>query len=388
MKAHPAAGIFPLMEGAEFGALVNDIREHGQREPITLYEEMILDGRNRERACREAKIKPRFVEWKPRNGESPVDYVVSLNLKRRHLNESQRAMVGAAIVPLEAAAAREREREGGRLKGSANLRDAGKATDAAAALVNVSARSVESARQVTDKGSAALKAAVTAGVLPVSVAAKVADAPVEVQNRVAESVRAGMKPAEALRQERRTEMHAAPLPADKYRVIYADPPWQYSDTRADLAGYSESAAEAQYPTMSVAQLSALEVGRLATADAVLFCWATFPLLPDALQVVRAWGFTYKTAFVWAKGRANFGHYHDASAELLLVCTRGSGVPDSDRRETQVQSITHPGKHSAKPEEFRALIERLYLHGNRIELFRRGDAPKGWKVWGNEARDDA
>jgi N6-adenosine-specific RNA methylase IME4 len=190
---------------------------------------------------------------------------------------------------------------------------------------------------------------------------------------------------EALRQIQRETMPALALPTGpkRYRVIYADPPWQYSDSRAGLADYAQTAAEDHYPTMSVEELSALDVPRLAEPDATLFCWATFPLLPDALEVVKAWGFTYKTAFVWAKGRANFGHYHNASAELLLVCTRGSGVPDVDKREQQVQAVDRTGRHSAKPEEFRALIDRLYTHGNKIELFRRGQAPTGWDVWGNQ-----
>ena len=195
-----------------------------------------------------------------------------------------------------------------------------------------------------------------------------------------------LKLTEAMRQVKREEVAAKvePLPSDKYRVIYADPPWQYNDSRAGIDGYDQTAAEHHYPTMSVADLSALEVGKLAAADSVLFCWATFPLLTDALEVVRAWGFSYKTAFVWAKGRPNFGHYHNASAELLLVCTRGSGVPDADKREDQVQTIARTGKHSSKPEEFRKLIDRLYATGKRIELFRRGQAPKGWAIWGNEA----
>jgi len=172
------------------------------------------------------------------------------------------------------------------------------------------------------------------------------------------------------------------LPDAKYRVVYADPPWRYNDTR-DLAGYETTAAVQNYPTMSVAELSALPVRDLAHADAVLFCWATFPLLPDCLAVVKAWGFTYKTAFVWDKGRSTFGHYHTASAELLFVCTRGSAVPDAATREPQVIRAER-GRHSEKPTEFRALIDRLYTAGRRIELFRRGDAPSGWDVWGHEA----
>lgn len=216
---------------------------------------------------------------------------------------------------------------------------------------------------------------------------RLARLPVEVQRQVAGKLEAdtSIKLVEALRQIKRDDLASGvtPLPSGKYRVILADPPWRYSDNRAGLEGFSRTAAEDQYPTMSVADLCALDVRSLADDDAVLFCWATFPLLQDALEVVRAWGFGYKTAFVWSKVRPNFGHYHTANAELLLVCTRGHCTPDVDNRESQVQVITRTGRHSAKPEAFRALIDRLYPHGRRIELFRRGNVPNGWAVWGNE-----
>jgi len=174
------------------------------------------------------------------------------------------------------------------------------------------------------------------------------------------------------------------LPEGKYRVIYADPPWKYSDERTNLGNYSDSAATAQYPTMSVDELCGLDVKSLTADDAVLFCWATFPLLPDALEVVKAWGFKYKTAFVWDKERANMGNYHNASAELLLICTKGSCTPEGEKRPDQVQTLKREGRHSEKPEHFRELIDSMYPSGPRIELFRRGDAPEGWHVWGNEA----
>lgn len=105
--------------------------------------------------------------------------------------------------------------------------------------------------------------------------------------------------------------------------------------------------------------------------------------PDGLRVVSAWGFQYKTAFVWAKGRGPFGNYHTASAELLIVATHGSCLPEADKREDQVQTVPRPGGHSVKPEEFRAMIDRLYPTGPRVELFARGGVPEGWRGWGNE-----
>lgn len=96
LKIHPAAEVFPLMEGEEFDALVKDIEDHGQREPIVLLEGAILDGRNRYRALLQLKIEPRVVHWN--SDGSPEAYVVSKNIMRRHLNAGQRAMLIAKFI--------------------------------------------------------------------------------------------------------------------------------------------------------------------------------------------------------------------------------------------------------------------------------------------------
>jgi hypothetical protein len=160
---HPLANIFPLMEGKEFAELVDDIRQHGLREgmDIVLYQSKILDGRNRYRACHEAGVEPRFTAY---TGNDPLAYVVSLNLKRRHLTESQRAMVAAKLATM---------RQGERTdRPSADLQKVDRAS--AAKMLNVSERSVASAADVRKHGDSVLVHAVERGQVKVSAAADIA----------------------------------------------------------------------------------------------------------------------------------------------------------------------------------------------------------------------
>jgi N6-adenosine-specific RNA methylase IME4 len=173
---------------------------------------------------------------------------------------------------------------------------------------------------------------------------------------------------------------APPLPDGKYQVIYADPPWSYNDKCEDGAIQS-GGAERHYPSMSINELINMGADKLAGDNSVLFLWATSPLLPDALEIMSAWGFTYKAAFIWDKIKHNMGHYNSVRHEILLIGTKGSCAPDNLKLFDSVQSI-EKGKHSEKPEAFRVIIDTLY-NGSKVELFHRGEVPKGWTAWGNE-----
>lgn len=163
MKPHPYAEIFPLIEGAEFESLVADIREHGLREKIWIFEGKILDGRNRYLACQKAHVKPATREFKGSKADA-LAFVRSANVHRRHLNEAQRAMAASRYKEIA----------------SANLHS-GDLTEAAAEALNVSRRSVFSADKVREKGSKKLQEAVERGEVAVSKAAAVVDLPKSAQ---------------------------------------------------------------------------------------------------------------------------------------------------------------------------------------------------------------
>ena len=173
------------------------------------------------------------------------------------------------------------------------------------------------------------------------------------------------------------------LPDGKYTVIYADPPWNYNDKQGGTISKRYGAAEKHYPSMNLISLKSMDIQRLSAKNAVLFLWATSPLLPDALELCRAWDFQYKSAFIWDKIKHNMGHYNSVRHEMLLIATKGKCTPQIPKLFNSVQTIERTAKHSEKPEKFREIIDTLYPEGNRIELFRRGKPVKNWVVWGNE-----
>lgn len=163
-----------------------------------------------------------------------------------------------------------------------------------------------------------------------------------------------------------------PLPPGKYRVIYADPPWQF-----DNSGFEQSAAS-HYPTMSTDNICDMNIP--ADDNAVLFLWAVNSMLEDALQVVRKWDFIYKTNFVWVKTKGpTIGFYVQSRHELLLIATRGENMlPEVKPISVLSGEVT---KHSKKPEHIYELIESMY-DGPYLELFAR-EKINGWECWGNE-----
>lgn len=170
-----------------------------------------------------------------------------------------------------------------------------------------------------------------------------------------------------------------------YRVIYADVPWIYGDRRAITDSAAYGGADKHYEGMTIEQLCALPVEAHATPAAVLFMWVTSPMLAAVWPVIDAWGFEYKTSIVWDKVLGNYGHYVRVHHEILLICTRGSCLPDAPTpMPDSVQVIRRGDEHSAKPDEFRTLIQKLYTRGPYLELFGRKRVD-GWTVFGNDAR---
>ena len=176
------------------------------------------------------------------------------------------------------------------------------------------------------------------------------------------------------------------MTSKKYNIIYADPPWQYARSKV------QGAAEKHYRTMSVDDICQLPIAEICGKDCILFMWATFPQLREALQVIKAWGFDYKSvAFVWLKQNKSgigwfygLGFWTRGNAEICLLATKGQ----PKRKSAKVhQFIISPLRgHSQKPDEARDKIVELVGDLPRVELFAREKA-EGWDTWGNEVECD-
>ena len=171
----------------------------------------------------------------------------------------------------------------------------------------------------------------------------------------------------------------------EYAIIYADPPWRYEQKR--LSG----AAEHHYKTMSIEDICNLPISKIAAKDSVLFLWATFPQLPEALRVMKAWGFRYKTiGFVWLKKNKKadswffgLGFWTRGNCEICLLATRGH--PKRKAANIHQFIISPLEAHSKKPDIAREKIVALMGDLPRIELFAR-QPTDGWDIWGNEVEN--
>lgn len=161
-----------------------------------------------------------------------------------------------------------------------------------------------------------------------------------------------------------------------YGTILADPPWRYGNqsTRGNT--------DEQYVTMSVDEIAALPIGRLAAKNAHLHLWTTNAFLFDAKRVMDAWGFSYRSCFVWVKPQMGLGNYWRVSHEFLLLGVRGS-CPFGDRALKSWAELKRT-EHSRKPERVRTFVEKA-SPGPYLELFGRR-VVEGWTVWGNEVGD--
>lgn len=406
---HPLANLFPLLEGAAFDELVEDVRTHGLLEKIVIHEGMILDGRNRYRAALAAGIvdpdaAPEYGVWAApfgfqvtgwAEGISPRDWVISKNLHRRHLSESQRAMVAGRLADLGVGRPA-LWREGN----PANLPDLSPVKQAdAAEMLHVSERSVRAGRQVLEHGAPELIESVDRGDVSVSAAAELARLPVDEQAEILAQAdpRAVAKVAKGLREAKQAEKKARretreaelgarqrALPDRRYGVILADPEWRFETWSRDTG--MDRAADNHYPTSTLDAIKGRPVADIAAQDCALLLWVPAPLLPQGLEILEAWGFAYRSHVIWLKDKVGTGYWFRNQHEILLLGTRGS-VPAPSMGDQYRSALAYDvGAHSEKPPFAHEIAEAYWPSLPRIELNARARR-EGWDAWGLEAPEE-
>lgn len=377
IEVHPATGLFPAMRNEEFWQLKQDIRNSGQKMPILVHHNQIVDGRQRLRACRELGIDPVFLAV-PTLGMSVQSYIVSQNLHRRHLDDSQRAMIAARLTNTSLGANQHTAQAVSQKQAAADL--------------DVSVDSLQRASKVIKAGHDGLIEAVDSGRLDVSNAvALITLSQDELDKLVTESAEKLTEAAKRARKEeseKRRKLQANAVQAIRnlnrpfdhtvgpFNVVYADPPWDYM-----------AETTLGYPTMATSEIcDLLRDSNSVADDAALFLWVPASLVGDGLKVIEAWGFRYITQAIWHKGASGMGQYFRVNHEVLLFGLRGHRMPQvaAESRSASVFQFDRR-VHSQKPDEFYEVIEAMYPDLPKMELFRRGVPRDGWHCWGNEVQ---
>ncbi len=368
--------LLPPLTAEEYASLERSIIEHGVLVPVE-YDEAgeIIDGHHRVAICESLGLAdwPRFVR-KGLSEQTKRKLSRELNISRRHLTTQQKQAVIAD-----------------------QLRDTPSISSRAiAAMLGVDHKTVASVRhRLVDGGEIPHHDEVEGrdGVRqPARRTIKTAFVP-EPENK--REYLAGARQMRAETQKLRhtvrlahMEMTAARGAATagavgrKYPVLYADPPWKFG-VRSELTG-REKSAENHYPTLTTDEIIELLAGLDCAADAaVLFLWATNPMLRDGLRVLAGLGFEYVHHWIWDKEVSGTGYWGRDRHELLLIGRKGDVAAPLPGSQPETVYRERKGRHSAKPDWFAATIERLYPGVPKLELFARAARP-GWDAWGFEA----
>jgi len=375
---HELANLFPLMDESQYSDLVADIKENGLIESIILYEGKILDGRNRYNACNDAVVEPNFVEYE---GEDALSYVISLNLNRRHLNESQRAMIGARLANMK---------HGGDRKNQESNWSFDVSNKDASEKLNVGLGSIKRAKQVQKEGIEDLQKSVEAGKVSVSAASDIATLDKAEQEvvvakgedeilKMAKEIRA--KKSEVRKSERiadiikQTEdIKNLDINFDKsYSCIVIDPPWGYG-TEYDPNGRR---AANPYPEMTLEQIKDIKLP--ATNDCVLWLWTTHKFMRHSFDIIDTWGFRDVSILTWKKDRIGLGSWLRSQSEFCIMCVKGSPVVNLSNQSTIIEGKLR--EHSRKPDAFYSMVDSLCV-GTKLDYFSR-EQRNDWDTFGND-----
>jgi N6-adenosine-specific RNA methylase IME4 len=381
------AALIPPLQAIELTELEASLKTEGCREPLITWQGVLIDGHNRYRICQREGVSFKTQEMNFQSREHAKLWIETNQLGRRNLTDDQRTVIARRIQQRRSdLAKRERAVEAGKTAIKSYTTDSKRVVEK-----NLSANATDKFPLLTaSKSKVDNRAAVAKeSKIPEHKIRAVA----EIEKHNPQAVERILKGETTIKEEKNKIRRAERIEnivevsrsnsvlddsIGRFPVIYCDPPWQY-----DFMSVDAWKVENHYPTMTTQEICDLPIKDITTKDAILFMWATAPKLADAMRVVVAWGFTYKTCAIWDKEWTGMGNYFRIQHELLLIATKGNIPPPmTDNRPASIVKFKRSTKHSEKPEVFCEIIEAMYPEFPKVELFARS-ARKGWKVWGNE-----
>jgi N6-adenosine-specific RNA methylase IME4 len=376
--------LIPPLTVEEYKGLEENLLTNGCLDSLKLWDEILIDGHNRHDICTKNGIEYKTEPLEFADRDAALVWIIRNQLDRRNIPLYERGR----LELLQASTLEKQAKE--------NLSKAGKEThsnqykkeqpfqnsEKAVTPVHVIKRISQSSGISTDTLSRIKK---LEAVAPEPVKAKLRTGEMSI-NQAYKAVKRETQKAKrkqiaaALEEPTKKIVTLETLPC-KYRVVYADPPWQYGNDQTQAMPGS-TRPDDHYSSMTTPDICNMPVKKIKIDNSVLFMWATTAHLQEAFSVVNAWGFDYKTHIVWDKDSHNYGPYTSVQHEILLICTHGSCTPEKSGSVPSVIRIKKT-EHSKKPKEFRQIIEKMYPFGAKIELFARNTID-GWDTWGNEA----
>jgi len=350
----------PLMK-EERERLEDSIRNEGVREPLIVWNNILVDGHNRKEIADKLKknYKIKGIKFKDRN--AVILWIINNQLGRRNISLYDRTRLALRYEEIIKPKAKENMSKGG--QGLTTLSKVNTRKELSK-MSKTSEGTISKVKFIEQKATKETKDKLSNGT--------------ETINRVYTI----LKRQEKVKEIKKELASPIKLENKKYEIVYADPAWDY-DRKV-----GEGIAEEQYKTSSLETIKKIPVNFITEKDAVLFMWVTFPMLREGLELMESWGFRYKTcAFNWIKLNKNgkpffgIGYYTKSNSEICLLGLKGKGLTILDNTISQI-IMTEKQIHSKKPEEVRNLIIQLFGDRKRIELFARQKV-EGWDVHGDE-----
>lgn len=353
--------LIPKLSVEEYAQLEKNIITDGCREALIVWNDVLVDGHNRYEICIKNNIDFRIIKKDFKDKTDAIIWIINNQFGRRNISNYQRSILALRLEDvLKEKAKVQQGKRTDILQNSVKSYEPPEAINTQKALAktaNVSHDTIYKVKKIQEKAAPEMKAKLENGEASINEVFK------EIQQ---------VERREKIETIRKT---VAEVPKGKFNVILADPPWRYDFSETD-----SRQIDSHYPSMELDAICNIKIP--CADDGILFLWATAPKLREALKVIDAWGFEYKTHAIWVKDKIGMGYYFRNQHELLLVATKGKFHPPAESNRFSSAIHGERTEHSKKPNIIYELIEKMYPQGTYMELFARAKR-NNWTGWGNE-----